>query len=184
MKNKKKRTPDEELPKDSGAAGDEALEPDETENPAPVEDGETVDPLAEELAAEKDKYLRLAAEYDNFRKRSQRERENIYADIRADTVLKFLPVYDNLTRALSQETGDEAYYKGIELIMTGFNDILEKLGVTEIETVGERFDPEVHNAVMHEEDETKGESEIVEELQKGFRLGDKVIRFSLVKVAN
>ena len=184
MKNKNKRKPEEELPKDTAAAADVVVETDEAGNDAAIETEEKANPLEEELAAEKEKYLRLAAEYDNFRKRSQRERENIYADVRADTVLRFLTVYDNLERALIQETDDEAYYKGIELIMTGFNDMLEKLGVSVIESVGERFDPELHNAVMHEEDDTKGESEIVEELQKGFKLGDKVIRFSLVKVAN
>ena len=136
------------------------------------------------VAAEREKYLRLAAEYDNFRKRSQRERENIYADVRADTITRFLPVYDNLVRALAQETADEAYKKGVEMIMTQLQDALGKLGVTEIPALGETFDPAVHNAVMHVDDEEKGENEIVEEFQKGFKLGDKVIRFSMVKVAN
>ena len=136
------------------------------------------------VAAEREKYLRLAAEYDNFRKRSQRERENIYADVRADTITRFLPVYDNLVRALAQETADEAYKKGVEMIMTQLQDALGKLGVTEIPALGETFDPAVHNAVMHVDDEAKGENEIVEEFQKGFKLGDKVIRFSMVKVAN
>ena len=141
--------------------------------------------LACELKDEKDKYLRLAAEYDNYRKRSQKERENIYADVRSDTVLKFLPVYDNLERALKQESGDEAFRKGVEMTMNQLKDILTKLGVAEIPAgPGEAFDPQVHEAVMHVEDETKGEGEIVEEFQKGFRLGDKVIRFSVVKVAN
>jgi len=141
--------------------------------------------LAVELATEKDKCLRVMAEYDNFRKRSQKERENIYSEVRGDTVAKLLPVYDNLERALKQETADEAYRKGVEMIMTQFKDIMGKLGVNEIPAgAGDKFDPEVHNAVMHVEDENLGENEIVEELQKGFRLGDKVIRFSMVKVAN
>lgn len=141
--------------------------------------------LACELKDEKDKYVRLAAEYDNFRKRSQKERENIYGDVRADTVLKFLPVFDNLERAISQPTTDEAYAKGVEMIMTQLREVLEKLGVSEIPAAaGTSFDPSVHNAVMHEEREDLGESVIVEEFQKGFRLGDKVIRFSTVKVAN
>lgn len=136
------------------------------------------------LKAERDKYLRLLAEYDNYRKRSTRERENIYSDALTDTVTKFLPVYDNLVRALEQSTADEAYRRGVELIMTQFNDILTKLGVTPIDALGQKFDPTLHNAVMHEEDAEKGENEIVQELQKGFKLGDKVIRFAMVKVAN
>ncbi len=141
--------------------------------------------VQEELAAEKDKYLRMLAEYDNFRKRSQKERENIYTDVRADTVTKFLPVYDNLERALKQETTDEAYSRGIEMIMTQLKDIFEKLGICEIDAcAGTKFDPEIHNAVMHVEDESLGEGVIAEEFQKGFKLGDKVIRCSVVKVAN
>jgi len=139
---------------------------------------------AEELKAANDKYLRLMAEYDNFRKRSSKEREGLYADVKSDTVTKFLPVYDNLVRALAQSTEDEAYRKGVEMIMNQFNQTLEKLGVTEIESMGAQFDPTVHNAVMHVDDETKGENEIVDVFQKGFKLGDKVIRFSMVKVAN
>lgn len=141
--------------------------------------------LAVELATEKDKCLRVMAEYDNFRKRSQKERENIYNDVRGDTVTKLLPVYDNLERALKQETSDEAYRKGVEMIMTQFKEIMSKLGVNEIEAnSGDKFDPQLHDAVMHVEDEALGENVIVEELQKGFRLGDKVLRFSVVKVAN
>ncbi len=139
---------------------------------------------AEELAALNDKYLRLCAEYDNFRKRSQRERDSLYADIKAETLKKFLPVYDNLVRALEQPTSDEAYRRGVEMIMTQFNSTMEKLGVSEIESLGKKFDPSLHNAVMHVEDEEKGENEIVEVFQKGFMMGDKVIRFAMVKVAN
>lgn len=136
------------------------------------------------IQAEKDKYLRLCAEYDNYRKRSQKERDGLYADIKADTLLKFLPVYDNLERALATPTADEAYRKGVEMTMVQFNTTLEKLGVTEIEALGKSFDPNVHNAVMHVEDESRGENEVVEVFQKGFKLGDKVIRFAMVKVAN
>ena len=136
------------------------------------------------IQAEKEKYLRLCAEYDNFRKRSQKEREGLYADIKADTLLKFLPVYDNLERALATPTADEAYRKGVEMTMVQFNQTLEKLGITEIEALGKPFDPNVHNAVMHVEDETFGENEVVEVFQKGFKLNDKVIRFAMVKVAN
>lgn len=140
--------------------------------------------VEEAVKAEKDKYLRLMAEYDNFRKRSQKERESLYGDIRADAVTKFLPVYDNLERALKQETSDEAYRKGVEMIMNQFIATMEKLGVSEIESEGQKFDPEKHNAVMHIEDENYGENEIVEVFQRGFKLGDKVIRFAMVKVAN
>ncbi len=136
------------------------------------------------LKEEKEKYLRLCAEYDNFRKRSQKERESLYTDIKADALLKFLPVYDNLERALAQPTADEAYRKGVEMIMAQFETTLEKLGITEIEAKGKTFDPNIHNAVMHIEDESFGENEVAEVFQKGFKLGDKVIRFAMVKVAN
>ena len=136
------------------------------------------------LAQEHDSYLRLAAEYDNYRKRSQKEKEGLYGDIKSDTVSKFLPVYDNLVRALAQSTEDEAYRKGVEMIMNQFNTTLEKLGVSRIESLGQKFDPSLHNAVMHVDDEEKGENEIVEVFQEGFKYGEKVIRFAMVKVAN
>ena len=139
---------------------------------------------AQEMAAMNDKYLRLAAEYDNFRRRSQKEKDSLYTDVRADTLTKFLPVYDNLTRALATPTEDEAYRKGVELIMSQFAATMEKLGVEKIESLGQKFDPSLHNAVMHVDDEEKGESEIVEVFQEGFKIGDKVVRFAMVKVAN
>ena len=139
---------------------------------------------AESPQGASDAYLRLLAEYDNYRKRSQKEKDSLYADIRADTVTKFLPVYDNLVRALKQGTEDEAYRKGVEMIMNQFCQTLEKLGVTKTESLGQKFDPKFHNAVMHVEDDEKGENEIVEVFQEGFMLGDKVIRFAMVKVAN
>ena len=149
------------------------------------------DPLMEELEALKteldekeSKYLRLAAEYDNFRKRSQKEKESIYADAKSDAVLAFLPVYDNLDRALKQETADEAYKKGVEMTMTGLKEILTKLGIEEIPALGQPFDPALHNAVIHVEDESAGENTVVEVFQTGFKLGEKVIRFAMVKVAN
>ena len=146
---------------------------------------EELEKLKMQLSDEKDKYLRLAAEYDNYRKRSQKERETVYADVRSDTVEKFLPVYDNLERALKQATTDEAYYKGVEMIMAQFKEIMANAGVTEIDAAaGTAFDPNIHNAVMHVEDEALGESVIAEEFQKGFKLGDKVLRCSVVKVAN
>ena len=156
----------------------EATRTEETKTEAPKPDP------AAEYAALNDKYLRLCAEYDNFRKRSQKEKDSLYADIKAETLKKFLPVYDNLVRALDQSTADEAYRRGVEMIMTQFNTTMEKLGVTEIESLGQKFDPAFHNAVMHVEDAEKGENEIVEVFQKGFIMGDKVIRFAMVKVAN
>ena len=140
--------------------------------------------LKAEMDTLNDKYLRICAEYDNFRKRSQKEKDSLYGDAKAETLKKFLPVYDNLVRALAQSTEDEAYRRGVEMIMNQFNVTMEKLGVTEIECLGKKFDPAFHNAVMHVEDEEKGENEIVEVFQKGFMMGDKVIRFAMVKVAN
>ena len=135
-------------------------------------------------AKEHDQYLRLAAEFDNFRKRSAKEKDNIYQDARAETVKKFLPVYDNLERALAQQTADEAFKKGVEMTMTQLTGIFEKLGVTAFGEAGEAFDPTLHNAVMHAEDESAGENVILEVFQKGFRIGEKVVRFAMVKVAN
>ena len=139
--------------------------------------------LKDQLADASDKYLRLAAEYDNYRRRSLKERESIYSDIRSDTVTRFLPIYDNLARAVTHETNDEDK-KGAEAILNQFKTILTSMGVTEIEALGKKFDPKLHNAVLHIEDEKYGEGEIVLELEKGFKMGDKVIRFSTVQVAN
>ena len=138
----------------------------------------------EALAKEHDQYLRLAAEYDNFRKRSQREKDGIYQDGVADTAKKFLPVYDNLERALANDTTDEAYKKGVQMIMNEFTKIMESLGITVFGAAGESFDPEKHNAVMHIEDDSLEENSIAEVFQKGAMLGEKVIRFAMVKVAN
>ena len=131
-----------------------------------------------------DRFLRLAAEFDNFRKRSQKEREAIYSDTVADVILGMLPVYDNLERALSQPTQDSAFLKGVELTMKQFDQCLEKLGVSEIPAAGQPFDPTVHNAVMHVEDESLGEGMVAEVFQKGFSVGERVIRHAMVKVAN
>ena len=180
---KNQEAEERETPPEQGAQSDAAEDAKaseaKTEEAAPQPDD-----CASKLAAEHDRYLRLAAEYDNYRKRSQRERDSIFNDVRSDTVTKFLPVYDNLVRALEQSTADEAYRKGVEMIMTQFKDILSRLGVTEIESVGKTFDPALHNAVMHDTDESQGENIIVQELQKGFKMGDKVIRFAMVKVVN
>lgn len=142
------------------------------------------DKLKEQLAKEHDGYLRLAAEYDNFRKRSQKEKDDLYTVIKAETVGKFLPVYDNLERALAQETADEAYKKGVEMTMNQLVKVMEGLGVTSFGEIGEPFDPTRHNAVMHVEEEGLGENVIAEVFQKGFIVGEKVIRFAMVKVAN
>ena len=136
------------------------------------------------LAAEHDQYLRLAAEYDNFRKRSRKEKEALYADVKAETVAKFLPVFDNLERALANETADESYKKGVELIMTELRKIMSGLGVEEFGETGDAFDPNAHNAVMHVENEELGENVIAQVFQKGFRIGEKVIRHAVVQVAN
>ena len=140
--------------------------------------------LKSQLAAEKDKYLRLLAEYDNFRRRSQKEKENIYTDVRGETLKKFLPVYDSLWRALTQTAEDDPARKGLEMIMTQYENALTQLGVSLIEAVGQPFDANFHNAVMHVEDESVGENIVVEEFEKGFKIGDKVLRYSVVKVAN
>ena len=140
--------------------------------------------LEKEKAALNDQYLRICAEYDNYRRRSQKEKDNLYGEIKASTVQQFLPVYDNLERALKQGTEDEAYRKGVEMIMSQFNATLEKLGVKKIESLGQTFDPNKHNAVMHVDDESLGENVIVDVFQEGFTVGEKVIRFAMVKVAN
>lgn len=162
------------------------LDQDEVEviETATEENDSDLDNSSNELATERDKYLRLAAEYDNFRRRSAKEREMIYTDARTDTINKLLPVYDNLERALKTECTDESFYKGIEMIMTQLTESLDSMNVKEIPAVGEPFDPNLHNAVMTIEDPNFGENTIAEEFQKGFTLGDRVIRFSTVVVAN
>ena len=147
-------------------------------------DSNPIEELQNELSAERDKYLRLAAEYDNFRKRSAKEREMIYSDARTDAISKLLSVYDNLERALKMECADEAYYKGVEMIMTQLTEVFNEMGVSVIPAVGEPFDPNRHNAVMSIVDPELGENIVAEEYQKGFALGDRVIRFSTVVVAN
>ena len=140
--------------------------------------------LKEQMAQQEDKYLRLAAEYDNFRKRTQKEKESIWTDAKSATAASFLPVYDNLERALKQATADEAYKKGVEMTMTQLVGILNGLGVEIFGNVGDTFDPTLHNAVMHTEDENLGENTICQVFQKGFKIGDKIVRFAMVQVAN
>ena len=186
---RKEKRPEETTAEEQKAP--ETAEPVQTEQPAPEAGEAETDPLLTELEAlkdqaaqQEDKYLRLAAEYDNYRRRTTKEKESIWNDAKADAALAFLPVYDNLERALKQETADDAYKKGVEMTMTGLKEILSKQGVEEIPALGETFDPNLHNAVMHVEDEDAGENTIVEVFQTGFQSGGKVIRFAMVKVAN
>ena len=146
---------------------------------------EAAELAAEQLESVKDQFVRLTAEYDNYRKRTQKEKESIYQDAKADTIKEFLAVYDNLQRAVSTE-GDEdsPHKKGLEMIFHQYQEILKKLGVTEIEAQGQTFDPEKHNAVMHIDDENFGENVVSQVFQAGFMLGDKVIRHAIVQVAN
>ena len=145
---------------------------------------EKMEGLAKLVADVNDKYLRLAAEYDNYRKRTAKEKESIYGDAKADTIKPLLAVYDNLERGIAQYDEADVHRQGLELILRQFTETLTKLGVTEIEAQGQPFDPEKHNAVMHVEDESAGENTVIEVFQKGFMIGDKVLRFAMVKVAN
>lgn len=138
----------------------------------------------EKYNAEHDTYLRLAAEFDNFRKRTIKEKEASYGNGKADAVSKLLPIYDILERAVNQPTEDAAYKKGVELTMTELVKIFTGLGVEIFGQPGEPFDPALHNAVMHVEDESLGENTITQVFQKGFKLGDKIVRFAMVQVAN
>ena len=155
----------------------------ETQETAEVQTPE-VNPWEEKYNAERDAHLRVAAEFDNFRKRTVKEKEASYGNGKADAVEKMLPVYDNLERALNQPTEDAAYKKGVEMTMNELVKILTGLGVEIFGQVGEGFDPNIHNAVMHLENEELGENVIAQVFQKGFKIGDKVVRFAMVQVAN
>ena len=159
----------------------ETVETPETET---VEEAPAVDPWEEKYNAEHDSYLRLAADYDNFRKRTVKEKEQSYGNGKADAIEKLLPVYDNLERALNQPTEDAAYKKGVEMTMTQLVSIFTGLGVEIFGNVGDAFDPNIHNAVMHTEEEGVEENTITQVFQKGFKLGDKIVRFAMVQVAN
>ena len=167
----KKKEKQEELPVEETAA--EA-----------AEETKEVNPWEEKYNEVQDSYLRLAADYDNFRKRNLKEKEQSYANGKADAVEKLLPVYDNLERALNQPTEDEAYKKGVEMTMNQLVSIFTGLGVEIFGAVGEVFDPNIHNAVMHTEDESVPENTITQVFQKGFKLGEKIVRFAMVQVAN
>ncbi len=168
---KKKQTPQEETAET-------------VETPEAAVEAEAVNPWEEKYNQEHDAHLRLAAEYDNFRKRTIKEKELSYANGKSDAVEKLLPVYDNLERALNQPCEDAAYKKGIEMTMNELVKIFTSLGVEIYGNVGEAFDPEIHNAVMHIDDETLEENMIQQVFQKGFKLGDKIVRFAMVQVAN
>ena len=169
----KKETPVEEVV-------EETVETSAEEAPEAPE----VNPFEEKYNAEHDAHLRLAAEYDNFRKRTIKEKEASYGNGKADAVAKMLPVYDNLERALNQETNDAAFKKGVEMTMAELVKIFTSLGVEIFGNVGDQFDPNLHNAVMHIENEDLGENSISAVFQKGFKIGDKVVRFAMVQVAN
>jgi molecular chaperone GrpE len=176
-------------------AADEAAQPEEVkvdpaetaEEPAAQQSNETESALEKAnlaLAAKEKEYLYLRAEYDNYRRRSAKEKTDAYASAKADAAIAFLPVYDNLQRALAAPCGDEAYVKGVEMTMTQLKNVLEKLGITEIDCLGKPFDPNTQNAVMHVDDPSVGESTVVEVFQAGFLMGEKVVREAMVKVAN
>ncbi len=168
--------------KEQEVTSEEVLE--ETQTSEIQEAAPQTEPWEEKYNQEHDSYLRLAADYDNFRKRSQKEKDAAYGNGKADAVEKLLPVYDNLERALNQPTEDEAYKKGIEMTMTQLVGIFAGLGVEIFGNVGDTFDPNIHNAVMHTEDPETPENTITQVFQKGFKLGEKIVRFAMVQVAN
>ena len=175
MAKKEKKNPETEEVKETPM--EEAVETAEEQVPE-------IDPWEEKYNAEHDSYLRLAADYDNFRKRTIKEKEQSYGNGKADAVEKLLPVYDNLERALNQPTEDAAYKKGVEMTMNQLVSIFTGLGVEIFGNVGDAFDPNIHNAVMHTEDESVEENTITQVFQKGFKLGEKIVRFAMVQVAN
>ena len=179
--NKEDTVPQEVTPEEAAGAPVEDTQETYTVTKAQMQQMEE---LAKTLADANDKYLRLAAEYDNYRKRTAREKEHVYSDAKIDTIKPFLGVLDNLERGVSQFEEGDPHRQGLELICKQFEDVLTKLGVAEIPALGEKFDPEKHNAVMHTEDEAAEENTVVEVFQKGYTLGDKILRFAMVKVAN
>ena len=177
-KENKETTPVEEV------KGTEEVKAEAAEETAAAPEAPETDPWEQKYNAERDAHLRLAADYDNYRKRTIKEKEQSYTNGKSDAVAKLLPVYDNLERALNQPTEDAAYKKGVEMTMTELVKILTGLGVEIFGEAGEVFDPNLHNAVMHTEDESLGENVIAQVFQKGFKIGEKVVRFAMVQVAN
>ena len=179
----KKETEQKEIPVEETPLEQEVAE-ETAETAEAVEAAPEVNPWEEKYNAERDAHLRIAAEFDNFRKRTIKEKEASYGNGKADAVAKMLPVYDNLERALQQETADAAFKKGVEMTMTELVKIFTNLGVEIFGNVGDQFDPNLHNAVMHTENPDLGENTISMVFQKGFKIGDKVVRFAMVQVAN
>lgn len=191
MSKKEKNAPQEEQEKnvcpEQPEEVTEEYRPEETAETFTVtrEQMEKMEKLAAQMAILNDQHLRLAAEYDNYRKRTTKEKETIYQDAKLDTIAKFLDIYDNLERAVTQAGDDDnVHKKGMEMIFHQLQGVLEKLGVTVIDPAGQPFDPARHNAVMHVDDENLGENIVAQVFQKGFLLGDRVIRFATVQVAN
>ena len=182
MENKEKTELTEEIQEQTQTTETpENLETPETEE---IPESTEVNPWEEKYNAERDAHLRVAAEFDNFRKRTIKEKEASYGNGKADAVAKMLPVYDNLERALQQETADAAFKKGVEMTMNELVKILTGLGVEIFGQVGDPFDPNLHNAVMHIESDELEENVIAQVFQKGFKIGNKVVRFAMVQVAN
>lgn len=178
----------EELEKEQAEESSEENTQTEKTEEVPAEESSAeqkrIEELEKQLGDEKDKYLRVAAEYDNFRKRSVNDRLNAVADAQAKVITEILSVIDNFERAMDAECSDENYKKGVEMIFKQYTGILDKLGVTEIKALGEPFDPNIHHAVNQVEDENFGENTVCQVFQKGYKLGDKVIRCAMVVVAN
>ena len=156
----------------------------ETENTEETVENNEIEKLKAELEETTDRYKRMMAEFDNYKKRSAKERDALYNSLVADIVTSLLPILDNLEKAVTAKTEDESYKQGVEMVLKQFIDTLSSLGVQEIETVGTTFNPEFHEAVSSVQDENLGEKEIKEEFRKGYKIGDKVIRHSMVVVAN
>ena len=175
-KKEKEQIPPQEEVKEETVQPEEAAEQ--------VQEVPQVDPWEEKYNAEHDSFLRLAADYDNYRKRTLKERDQHYTNGKSDAIEKLLPVYDNLERALNQPTEDGAFKKGVEMTMTQLVSIFTGLGVEIFGNVGDSFDPNIHNAIMHTEDDSVPENTITLVFQKGFKLGDKIVRFAMVQVAN
>ena len=195
MSQETKNTTEQDLPVEETAqqppeTGEPVRQPEPAQEPAkePAKEEKQpseLDSVKQQLAKEHDGYLRLAAEYDNFRKRTEREKAAIYSDATAAAVLEFLPVADNLERALEQqECSVEDLRKGVEMVQTQLKRALEKLGVAEMGVAGEAFNPELHNAVSHIDDESAAENVVAQVYQKGYKIGDKVVRHATVVVAN
>lgn len=183
MDNETKNPTAEEVKEDTAeTTGQQAEAPQAETQEAPKAD--PAEELKKALEAKEKDYLYLRAEYDNFRRRSAKEKTEAYANARADAAQKFLPVYDNLERALQQGTEDEAFLKGVEMTMNQLKQVLEGLDIHPIDAVGQPFDPNLHNAVMHIENPELGENVVAACFQTGFKMGDKVIRFAMVQVAN